>query len=257
MSGSKTRLDERLVADGLAPTRAKARGLVIAGQVRVNGARVDKAGAQVAADAEVTVLQGPRYVSRGGLKLEGALGAFEIDVAGLTCLDVGASTGGFTDCFLQRGAACVHAVDVGKSQMEGRLQADARVTVIDRTNARALPPDALPSTVDVAAIDVSFISLTLVLGPVAACVRPGGTVLAMVKPQFEVGRADVGKGGVVRDPEKIRTAVDKVRVAGEDAGLVVRGEAPAAIKGPKGNQEVFVCFDVPADGARGAVSTER
>lgn len=216
----------------------------MSGVVHVAGRRVDKAGTDIPSDAAVTVeAMGPEFVSRGGQKLAGALDALGIAPEGQACLDIGASTGGFTDCLLQRGARAVVAVDVGRAQLHERLARDSRVTVLDRVNARELDPAALPSLADLAVIDVSFISLTLVLPAVARCVRPGGAIVAMVKPQFEVGRADVGKGGVVRDPAKIRAAVDRVRAAGEREGLRALGEAPSVLKGPKGNQEVFVCFE--------------
>lgn len=245
--GSRRRLDLLLVERGLAPTRAKAQALIMAGRVRVGGERVDKAGTPVDAGVEVAVdADGPAYVGRGGHKLAGSLDALGVDPAGAVCLDVGASTGGFTDCLLQRGARAVYAVDVGRAQLHERLAADPRVQVFDRTNARDLDPAGLPSLADLAVVDVSFISLALVLPAVARCVRQGGTIVAMVKPQFEVGRAEVGKGGVVRDPAKIRVAILKVIEAGRALGLEVLGEAPSPLKGPKGNQEIFVRFAVPA-----------
>ncbi|HXQ89896.1 MAG TPA: TlyA family RNA methyltransferase, partial [Solirubrobacterales bacterium] len=183
--------------------------------------------------------QGPRYVSRGGTKLENALETLGIDVAGRDCLDVGASTGGFTDCLLQRGAARVAAVDVAYGQLDARMRQDPRVHVVERLNARELAPDDLPFAPSLATIDVSFISLTKVLPAVAGCLEPGGEVLAMVKPQFELGRERVGRG-VVRDAADRREAIVKVARAARELGLPVRGFASSGLPGPKGNRETFV-----------------
>lgn len=190
-------------------------------------------------EADLIVDEGPRYVSRGGTKLENALDALGVDVAGRDCLDVGASTGGFTDCLLQRGAARVAAVDVAYGQLDVRLRQDQRVHAIERLNARALEPADLPFVPSLATIDVSFISLTKVLPAVARCLEPGGEILAMVKPQFELGRERVGRG-VVRNAADRREAILKVAEAARDLGLPVRGFASSGLPGPKGNRETFV-----------------
>jgi len=235
------RIDRLLVERGLVPNRELARRLVMAGEVLVGDRPVTKPGAEVADDAALR-LRTPAspYASRGGEKLAGALDAFGLDPTGLLALDVGASTGGFTDCLLRRGARGVIAVDVGYGQIAWKLRQDTRVTVIDRTNARHLEPGHLPEPADLATVDVSFISLAKVLPAVAACVRPGGAVVALVKPQFEVGRSRVGKGGVVRDDAARADAVAAVRAAAEALGLTVRGEAESVLPGPKGNREVFL-----------------
>jgi 23S rRNA (cytidine1920-2'-O)/16S rRNA (cytidine1409-2'-O)-methyltransferase len=190
-------------------------------------------------DVNLIVAEGPRYVSRGGTKLENALAALDLDVAGRDCLDVGASTGGFTDCLLQRGAARVAAVDVAYGQLDVRLREDPRVHVIERLNSRAMEPADLPFVPSLATVDVSFISLTKVLPAVAYCLEPGGEVLAMVKPQFELGRDRVGRG-VVRDPADRREAILGVALAARGLGLPVRGFASSGLPGPKGNRETFV-----------------
>jgi 23S rRNA (cytidine1920-2'-O)/16S rRNA (cytidine1409-2'-O)-methyltransferase len=235
------RIDRLLVERGLVPSRELARRLVMAGEVLVGDRPVTKPGAEVDDDAALR-LRTPAspYASRGGEKLAGALDAFGLDPTGLLALDVGASTGGFTDCLLRRGARGVIAVDVGYGQLAWKLQQDPRVTVIDRTNARHLEPRQLPEPADLATVDVSFISLAKVLPAVAACVRAGASIVALVKPQFEVGRSRVGKGGVVRDDAARAGAVAAVRAAAEELGLVVRGEAESVLPGPKGNREVFL-----------------
>lgn len=246
----KVRLDTLLVERGLAPTRSKAQALILAGEVRVDGERADKAGALVPADARVTLAgrAALRYVSRGGLKLEGALADLGVPVRGRTALDVGASTGGFTDCLLQAGAARVYAVDVGRGQLAWRLRQDPRVVVLEGRNIRTLPPEAVPEPVDLSTIDVSFISLEKVLPAVRPFLRPGADVLALVKPQFEVGRAAVGKGGVVRDPAARRAAVDRIAAAAAAAGFEVVGSVPSRLPGPKGNLEIFLHLRVPRSG---------
>ncbi|MCA1960487.1 MAG: TlyA family RNA methyltransferase [Desulfomonile sp.] len=242
----KDRLDVLIAARGLATSREKARALIMAGHVLVNGERVEKPGKEFPTDVEIAVQEELRYVSRGGLKLEAALDAFNVDCAGLCVLDAGASTGGFTDCLLKRGAAHVIAVDVGYGQFDWGLRNDPGVTLLERTNIRFLSPDALPRQVDAAVADLSFISLTLVL-PVFAKVLPqGGWLIALVKPQFEVGRGDVAKGGVVRDPAKVRSAVDQVKNAARKAGFSVMGEVESPIRGPKGNREIFLHLVLPA-----------
>jgi 23S rRNA (cytidine1920-2'-O)/16S rRNA (cytidine1409-2'-O)-methyltransferase len=239
--GSRVRLDALLVERGLVPNRERARRLVMAGDVLVDDRPVTKPGTTVAADAALRLRNAPSpYVSRGGEKLAGALDAFAVRVEGRLALDVGASTGGFTDCLLRRGAARVIAVDVGYGQLAWSLRKDPRVVVLERVNARTLAADDVPGTPELVTVDVSFISLALVLPAIARVVPPGGDVVALVKPQFEVGRDAVGKGGVVRDPAQRAAAVARVRAAAVDAGFVVRGEAESVLPGPKGNQEVFV-----------------
>jgi 23S rRNA (cytidine1920-2'-O)/16S rRNA (cytidine1409-2'-O)-methyltransferase len=242
---AKERLDERLVREGLAPTRSQAQALILAGRVLVDDAPAEKAGAAVPAEAQVRVRGGERrYASRGGEKLAGALADLGVDPAGRTCLDLGASTGGFTDCLLQHGARAVVAVDVGYGQLDVRLRSDPRVRVLERTNARALAPADVPEPIDLVTIDVSFISATLLLPSVRA-VAPRAEVLVLVKPQFEVGRARVGKGGVVRDDADRAAAAERVRQAAEALGYAARGQADSRLPGPKGNREIFLQL-VPA-----------
>lgn len=235
------RLDRLLVDRGLAPSRERAQRLVLAGAVLVDERPATKPAAVVAPDAALRLrTPASAYVSRGGEKLAGALDAFGLDVTGRMALDVGASTGGFTDCLLRRGARRVLAVDVGYGQLAWTLRQDARVVVLERVNARHLEPAMLPEAPDLAAIDVSFISLALVLPAVARVLRPGGDVIALVKPQFEAGRGQVGKGGVVRDPAVREATVTSVRTAAEALGFLVRAQAESVLAGPKGNREVFL-----------------
>ena len=240
----RVRLDALVVERGLAPTRARARALVLAGQVRVAGAAVSKAGAAVPDDAEVTLAAPDHpYVGRGGVKLAHALDAFGIDVTGRTALDIGASTGGFTDVLLQRGAARVAALDVGRSQLAWKLRQDPRVAVMEGVNARGLDPAALPpgfSPVDIVTVDVSFISLKLVLPPLPALLRSGGEVVALVKPQFEAGRPEVGRRGVVTAAAVHERVVAEVRSAADRIGLRPVAEAPSPIAGAEGNREFFL-----------------
>lgn len=244
---AKTRLDQLLVNQGLAPSRNRAQALILAGKVRVNGRVAAKAGEAVPADAALSVdAPDHPYVSRGGVKLAGALDALGVDPAGLRCLDAGASTGGFTDCLLQRGADRVTAVDVGYGQIDWKLRQDQRVEVIERTNARNMPLGVAPGPYDLIVCDLSFISLTLVLPNLAPRLGPGGALLALVKPQFEAGKELVGPGGVVRDPAVIAACVDKVAGCLAGLGLEVRGQAPSPIAGPKGNCEQFVLARRPA-----------
>ncbi len=246
---SKARLDQALVERGLAATRERARALILARAVEVDGEVALRAAAPVAARSEVRVRSGQRFVSRGGEKLESALARTGIDPRGRRCLDVGASTGGFTDCLLQRGAAHVTAVDVGYGQLASALREDRRVTVLERTNARALPPLAAP--VELVTIDVSFISLTTVLPAILESVRPGGDVLALVKPQFEAGREQIerGGGGVIRDPIVHASAVAGVATWAVRHGLRARGVVRSPLLGPKGNREFFLWLRV-AEAAR-------
>lgn len=237
----KARLDAVLAERGLFPSRTAAAGAVRAGAVRVghDGPIALRPSQLVEPEAALIVEEGPRYVSRGGIKLENALEALTIDVAGRDCLDVGASTGGFSDCLLQRGAARVAAVDVAYGQLDLRLREDPRVSVIERQNARELELSDLPFAPELATVDVSFISLTKVLPAVAGCLAVGGEMLAMVKPQFELGRERVGKG-VVHDSADRREAILLVAHAIEAIGLPVRGFAASGLPGPKGNRETFV-----------------
>jgi 23S rRNA (cytidine1920-2'-O)/16S rRNA (cytidine1409-2'-O)-methyltransferase len=237
----KSRIDAVLAERGLFPSRTAAAGAVRAGEVRVgrDGPVALRPSQLVEPEAALIVDTGPRYVSRGGTKLENALEALAIDVSGRDCVDVGASTGGFSDCLLQRGAPRVAAVDVAYGQLDLRLREDPRVTVIERLNARAMEPSDLPFAPSLATVDVSFISLTKVLPAVARCLAPGAEVLAMVKPQFELGRERVGRG-VVRDDGDRREAILKVALAARDLGLPVRGFASSGLPGPKGNRETFV-----------------
>lgn len=242
MAARKTRLDERIMAEGLAESRAKAQAVIMSGAVLVDGAVVDKPGTRVADGATIEVRGGSRFVSRGGDKLEGALEDLRVDPAGLLCLDLGASTGGFTDCLLQRGAARVVAVDVGYGQLDARLRADPRVVVLERTNARELRPEQVPVAIDLVVADLAFISLRLVL-PALACVAPRARWLLLVKPQFEVGRDQVGKGGVVRDDALRAEAVDSVRRAAETLAWREIGRADSRVAGPKGNREIFLLLE--------------
>jgi 23S rRNA (cytidine1920-2'-O)/16S rRNA (cytidine1409-2'-O)-methyltransferase len=236
----KIRIDHLLVARGLAESRTKAQALVMAGAVVVGEARVDKPGALVDPDAPVRLKQDAapqRYVSRGALKLEGALAAFPIDPRGKVCADLGASTGGFTDVLLQRGAAKVYAVDVGYGQLHPRIRGDPRVVVRERENARLLTAESLGERVDLVTGDLSFISLRLVLPAVKAVLKPRGEAVLLVKPQFEVGKGEVGKGGVVRDEAKRRAALESVEEAARGLGFDVVGRAESPIEGPAGNRE--------------------
>ena len=234
----KKRLDLLLVERALAETRQRAQALILAGDVQVNGSRVDKAGALIAGDAEIAVRAPLKYVGRGGLKLEGALDAFRIDPHGKTCADVGASTGGFSDCLLQRGAARIYAIDVGYGQIAWKLRTDERVVVMDRVNIRYL--DRLPEAIDLAVVDVSFISLTLVLPVVEKLLTPLGEMIALIKPQFEAGRDQVGKGGIVRDLRVHRAAIEKIAKYAIDRGLRVGGLCRSPIEGAEGNVEFFI-----------------
>jgi 23S rRNA (cytidine1920-2'-O)/16S rRNA (cytidine1409-2'-O)-methyltransferase len=228
------------VADGLAPTRSRAEALIRAGRVLVDETPSEKPGARVRAESRVRLRgETPRFVSRGGEKLAGALADLAIDPAGKRCLDVGASTGGFTDCLLAAGAAQVVAVDVGYGQLAPALRADPRVVVLERRNARSLAPADLAGSVALATVDVSFISVRKLL-PVLARVAPGAELLVLVKPQFEVGRGRVGRGGVVRDDALRAQAVRDVREAAAALGYQVLGEAESRLPGPKGNREVFL-----------------
>ncbi len=231
----KERLDVLLLKRGLVTSREQGRRLIMAGVVSVNGETIDKPGTPVPVTATIHIEQQAAYVSRGGMKLEAALVAFEVDVCGLVVADIGASTGGFTDCLLQYGAARVYAIDVGYGQLDWRLRQDPRVVVMERVNVRYL--DALPEPIDLATIDVSFISLRLVLPVVMRLLKPNGQIIALIKPQFEAGRKQVGKGGVVRDPDVHRAVLYDFLSWAIDKGLDVRGVIPSPLRGPAGNIE--------------------
>ena len=233
--GKRRRLDEEVVARGLLETRSRARAFIMAGDVLVNGQKVVRAGQPVGATDSVNLVQARRFVSRGGEKLEGALSTFGIDPAGLTAADLGASTGGFTDCLLQRGVGRVYAVDVGYGQLDERVRRDERVVVMERTNARLLA--GLPEPIDLVVIDVSFISLALIFPVVAKLLRDGGTVIPLIKPQFEAGRGSVGKNGVVRDPDVHRRVLREAIESANASGLVVRDLVASSLVGPAGNVE--------------------
>jgi 23S rRNA (cytidine1920-2'-O)/16S rRNA (cytidine1409-2'-O)-methyltransferase len=235
---AKKRLDVLLVERELVESRQRAQALILAGDVQVNGTRVDKAGALVAEDAEITLRAPLKYVGRGGFKLQGALDAFQVDPRGKICADVGASTGGFTDCLLQRGAARVYAIDVGYGQIAWKLRKDPSVIVMDRVNVRHL--ERLPELVDLAVVDVSFISLSLVLPIVRRLLPPDGEIVALIKPQFEAGRAQVGKGGIVRDARVHRAVIEKIAQHATEIALRVRGVCRSPIQGADGNVEFFI-----------------
>jgi 23S rRNA (cytidine1920-2'-O)/16S rRNA (cytidine1409-2'-O)-methyltransferase len=239
---ARRRLDELLVLRGLATTRAEAARLVLAGRVRVAGEPVQKAGHPVRDDAAVELIATAAFVSRGGEKLAGALDAFAVSPRDRVCLDVGASTGGFTDCLLSRGARHVHALDVGRGQLHPRLRSDPRVSVFEGVNARDLDPAAFAPPPSLATVDVSFISLEKVLPAVTACLTgpPPREVVALVKPQFEVGRGRVGKGGVVRDAGQHREVLHRLAAFADRHGLGLGGIAPSPLRGPKGNREFFL-----------------
>lgn len=236
----KVRLDVLLLQRGLSESRERARALILAGDVRVDGQTVIRPGASVPSNAEVTVPAQERYASRGALKLAHALDTFDLRVDGLTVLDVGASTGGFTDVLLRRGSRKVYAVDVGYGQLAWRLRQDPRVVVMERTNIRYLTE--LPESPDAAVIDVSFISLALVIPPVLHLLKPTGWIVALVKPQFEAGREQVGKGGVVRDPRVHRAVLERVLTDAKQRGLEIGGCIPSPILGPAGNREFLALF---------------
>src|SRR5574340_966264 len=237
---SRIRLDVLLVERGQAESRQKAQAMILAGEVEVDGRRAGKSGQSVRSDAQVEVqsrLQ--KYASRGGLKLEGALEDFRVDPMGKVCVDVGSSTGGFTDCLLQRGAARVYAVDVNTDQLAWKLRGDARVIRIKK-NARDLKAADLAEAADLAVADVSFISVTKVLPGTTECLKPGGELLVLVKPQFELERADVGQGGIVRERQLHEKAIEKVRGTAQALGLLDLAVSPSRVTGATGNQEYFL-----------------
>jgi 23S rRNA (cytidine1920-2'-O)/16S rRNA (cytidine1409-2'-O)-methyltransferase len=242
----RKRLDLLLVERGLAESRQKAQAMILAGEVEVDAKRADKAGQPIGENAQIEVhsrLQ--KYVGRGGFKLEGALEDFGVTVHGKTCFDVGASTGGFTDCLLQQGAARVYAVDVNTDQLAWKLREDPRVATIQK-NARELSPQDLPESADLVVADVSFISVTKILPGVAACAKPGADLLILIKPQFELEREDVGKGGIVRESALHEKAISSVHSAAEAIGLTALHVSPSRLPGAEGNQEYFLHARKPA-----------
>lgn len=237
----KERIDKLLLERGLVTSREKAKALIMAGQVIVNDKRVDKAGETVSFDADIRI-KGDQlpFVSRGGLKLEHAINQFNLSLTGKIAVDVGASTGGFTDCLLQRGISKVYAVDVGYGQMDLKVKNNERVISIERTNIRNMNRDDIPKEVDIAVIDVSFISLIKVLPHVIPLLKENGEIVALIKPQFEVGKGEVGKGGIVRDDKKVEKVLNSVRSFSEESGLEVAGLTPSPILGAKGNREFLI-----------------
>jgi 23S rRNA (cytidine1920-2'-O)/16S rRNA (cytidine1409-2'-O)-methyltransferase len=239
-SSKKIRLDKLLFEKSLVESREKAKALILAGDVLVNGAVVDKAGSLVTHDVALEIKSRIPYVSRGGLKLEHALHEFRINVTNKIAMDAGASTGGFTDCLLQNGARKVYAIDVGYGQIDIKLRNDERVVLLEKTNIRYLEKEKVEDEVDIAVIDVSFISLLKVIPKVLEFLKSKGEMVALIKPQFEVGKKDVGKGGVVKDESKRLAAVEQIRRASEEMGLTVSGVTESPIKGPKGNVEYLI-----------------
>ena len=238
---TKVRLDVEMVNRGLCPSREKARALILAGEVRINGVRAEKAGQEIAEGTEITVVEDAiPFVSRGGLKLDKAIRTFPIDLSGRVCADIGASTGGFTDVMLKNGASHVYAIDVGYGQLDWTLRNDPRVTVMERTNARFMEPDWFPTPISFASIDVSFISLKLILPPLLNCLPDGGEVVALIKPQFEAGRAEIGKNGVVRDAAVHERVIRDMLSFADAAGFTVCGLSFSPITGPKGNVEFLL-----------------
>lgn len=254
----RKRLDQRLVDEALVESRERARGLILAGQVRVDGRRVDKPGTLIGLEAAVTIA-GPEhpFVGRGGVKLRAALDAFGVDVREKVCLDVGAGTGGFTDCLLQAGAANVIAVDVGHGHLHPRLRQNPRVIFLERVNVRHLTGRHLPVRPHLAVIDVAFISLTLVIPVITDLLLPDGEIVALIKPQFEVGKGEVGKGGVVRDPHQHGRVIRKVARCAHGLGMMVRGLCPSPILGAKGNREFFLYLPKSSERPGGVGDVER
>lgn len=241
----KMRIDLLLVDRGLAPTRSKAQALIMAGDVLVNEKRVEKPSETFPVSSAIRIKSGgeaSRYVSRGGLKLEAALAAFAIDPVGKNCLDVGSSTGGFTDCLLQHGANSVTAVDSGTNQLDWKLRSDPRVEVRENTNARYLSPDAFPGHFDIAAMDVSFISVKKVIPAILELIADGGFLIVLIKPQFEVGKGEVGKGGIVREPEKHERVIDEIVSFVSAFGMDHLGTIDSPITGAEGNREFLAAW---------------
>ena len=238
----KSRLDQLLVGRGLFPSREQARRAILAGEISVASRLADKPSELLDEQTAIAVKPTRKYVGRGALKLESALDYFDIEVRAKTALDIGASTGGFTDCMLQRDAKRIYAVDVGYGQLDWKLRNDPRVIVLEKINARFLGDEQVAEPIDICVIDVSFISLTLILPNALALLKRDGVILALIKPQFELQRSDVGKGGIVRDPRLHQKAQDKIVAFVNDLGHVVAGMASAALKGADGNQEFFACI---------------
>ncbi|MBI3399563.1 MAG: TlyA family RNA methyltransferase [Deltaproteobacteria bacterium] len=246
----KGRIDELLAKRGLAETKEKAAAVIMAGRVLAGGNVIDKPGTEIENDAEIVILEPRSYVSRGGIKLEGALHYFGVDVHDAVVMDIGSSTGGFTDCLLKKGAKKVFAVDVGKGLLDWRLRNDERVVVLEGRNIRYLPPDLIMGKdigekVDIAVIDVSFISLEKVIPKLKEFIRPKGLILALIKPQFEVQKRDVEKKGIIKDTTKHQMVIDRIRTFSEELGFLVRGVCESAIKGTKGNKEFWICMEMP------------
>ena len=253
----KERLDTLLVEKGFFETRSRAQAAIMAGQVLVNEQKIDKTGTQVAPDAAIRILGGDlKYVSRGGLKLEKAVACFALDLTGKVVADIGASTGGFTDCALQNGAARVYAIDVGYGQLAWKLRSDERVVNMERTNVRYLEADSLPEKVDVATIDVAFISLDKVLPAVKKILAESGIVIALIKPQFEAGKENVGKKGVVRDPAVHLSVINNVIATAKELGFKIAGLDYSPVKGPEGNIEYLLYLKNAAGAEEFEVSTE-
>jgi 23S rRNA (cytidine1920-2'-O)/16S rRNA (cytidine1409-2'-O)-methyltransferase len=248
---AKERIDRLIVERGLAESRARAQALILAGQVLADDRRIDKPGQMVPRDADIRIRgETPRYVSRGGFKLEAALTHFKIDPTGKTCIDVGASTGGFTDCLLQHGAARVWAVDVGHNQLAWRIRQDPRVRVVEGQNARSLAPGQFPERFDLATVDVSFISLTKILPAVRQVIEDRADCIALVKPQFEVGKGEVGRGGIVTDPLKHRRVLAEVVASAKSARLFAAGLIESPILGAEGNREFLLRLSASSDDER-------
>jgi len=246
-TGKKLRLDSELVRRGLVDTRNKAKALIMAGQVYVDGERVDKAGTLVHIRAHITLKEDSlKFVSRGGFKLEAALESFDLDVRDKIALDVGASTGGFTDCLLQFGAAKVYAIDVGYGQLDWKLRNDPRVVVMEKVNARYLKPEDVGEPADIAVMDVSFISLTKIIPPVIKLLKPGAVIVALIKPQFEVGKGEVGKGGIVRDEAKHKEVVNNISCFVKGERLSVLGVMESPVLGAEGNKEFLIAAKLPS-----------
>ena len=238
----KARMDQTLIERGFFESRERAQRAIMAGEVRVGEQPITKPATMIDIDALISVAESPQFVSRGATKLSGALDFFRIDVRDNVALDIGASTGGFTDCLLQRGATKVFAVDVGRGQLAWKIRNDPRVVVLEKVNARFLSDEQIPQFVDICAIDVSFISLTLILSRAFELITPDGVILALIKPQFELQRKDVGRGGIVREPSLHEKAQQKIVNFVKEADYRVVGLVPSAITGTDGNQEFFICI---------------
>jgi 23S rRNA (cytidine1920-2'-O)/16S rRNA (cytidine1409-2'-O)-methyltransferase len=243
----KARIDQTLVDRGLFESRERAQRALMAGEIRVGEQLITKPAAMIEVDAEISVAESPQFVGRGATKLSGALDHLKIDVTAKVALDIGASTGGFTDCLLQRGAAKVFAVDVGRGQLAWKIRNDPRVVVFEKVNARFLSRKEIPEPVDICVIDVSFISLTLILPRAFELITPDGVILALIKPQFELQRGDVGRGGIVREPALHEKAQQKIVNFVAEAGYRVSGLVPSQITGTDGNQEFFICIRKRSD----------